>query len=131
VNLILDSHTLLWLMEANPKLSATAAALIADPVNKLYLSMASIWEIGIKSGLGKMGLSVPYEKFLDTAVNGYALIVLPIMIDDCIRYEALPFPDKQHRDPFDRMIIIHALRDKLEIVGIDSAFDAYGVTRHW
>lgn len=131
MNLLLDSHTLLWLMEANPSLSGTAAALIADPANRLHLSMASVWEIGIKVGLKKMGLSVPFATFLATAVNGYGLVVLPITTDDCIRYEALPFPDKQHRDPFDRMIIIHALRDGLSIVGVDVAFDPYGVTRLW
>ena len=54
MNLLLDSHTLLWLMQSNPNLSATAARLLADPANRLFLSMASIWEIGIKSGLGKM-----------------------------------------------------------------------------
>ena len=69
--------------------------------------------------------------FLATAVNGYGLVVLPITTDDCIRYEALPFPDKQHRDPFDRMIIIHAQRDSLSIVGVDVAFDSYGMTRLW
>lgn len=131
MNLLLDSHTLLWLMEANPNMSGTAAGLIADSANRLYLSMASIWEIGIKSGLGKMGLSVPYEKFLDTAINGYGLIVLPINTDDCVRYEVLPFPDKWHRDPFDRMIVTHALRHGLVIIGVDAAFDSYGVSRLW
>lgn len=131
MNLLLDSHTLLWLMQSNPSLSRTAASLIADPGNRIYLSMASIWEIGIKSGVGKMGLSVPYATFLDTAINGYGLIVLPITTDDCIHYEALPFPDKQHRDPFDRMIITHALREGLAVVGVDPAFDSYGVTRIW
>jgi PIN domain nuclease of toxin-antitoxin system len=131
VNLLLDSHTLLWLMEGNPSLSATASALIADPVNRLYLSMASVWEIGIKSGLKKMGLSVPYATFLSTAVNGYALNVLPITADDCIDYEVLPFPDKKHRDPFDRMIVVHTVRYKLSVVGVDAAFDPYGVTRLW
>lgn len=131
MNLLLDSHTLLWLMEANPNLSGTAAALIADPANRLHLSMASIWEIGIKVGLKKMGLAVPFATFLTTAVNGYGLNVVPITTDDCISYEALPFPDPQHRDPFDRMIVTHALRHKLSVVGNDLAFDAYGVQRHW
>ena len=94
MNLLLDSHTLLWLMEANPSLSGRAAALIADPANRLHLSMASIWEIGIS-------------------------------------YEALPFPDPQHRDPFDRMIATHALPNKLSVVGNDVAFDPYGITRLW
>lgn len=55
MNLLIDSHTLLWLMQSNSNLSATATELLADPANQLYLSMASIWEIGIKSGLGKLG----------------------------------------------------------------------------
>lgn len=131
MNLLLDSHTLLWLMESNPKLSDTARRLLADPMNELYLSIASIWEIGIKSGLGKMGLSVPYTKFLDTAINGYGLIVLPITMDDCVRYESMPFPNKQHHDPFDRMIIIHAQREGLAIIGVDSSFDYYDITRIW
>ena len=131
MSLLLDSHTLLWLMQSNPRLSEEAVSLIADSSNLLYLSMASVWEIGIKSGLRKIGLSVPYATFLDTAINGYGLKILPITVDDCVRYEALPFPDREHRDPFDRMIIIHALRNGLSIVGIDTAFDSYGVNRLW
>jgi PIN domain nuclease of toxin-antitoxin system len=131
VNLLLDSHTLLWLMDGNPSLSAPAAALIADPANHLHLSMASVWEIGIKVGLKKMGLSVPFSTFLTTAVSGYGLVVLPITTDDCVHYEALPFPDPKHRDPFDRMIVTHAQQHGLSLVGVDAAFDAYGVTRLW
>jgi PIN domain nuclease of toxin-antitoxin system len=118
-------------MEGNPILSATAAAMMADPANRLYLSVASIWEIGIKSGLGKVGLSVPYATFLDAAISGYGLIVLPLTTDDCVRYESLPFPDPKHRDPFDRMLVTHALRDGLSVVGVDMAFDLYGVPRVW
>ena len=131
MNLLLDSHTLLWLMQASPNLSAPASALIANPSNRLHLSMASIWEIGIKSGLGKMGLSVPYATFLNTAIRGYGLTVLPITTDDCVQYESLPFPDPGHRDPFDRMIVTHALRGGLAIVGVDASVDPYGVTRLW
>ncbi len=131
MNLLLDSHTLLWLMDGSPSLSATASAFIADPANQLHLSMASVWEIAIKVGLKKMGLSVPFATFLTTALGGYGLGVLPITTDDCVRYESLPFPDPQHRDPFDRMIVVHALRNRLSVVGVDAAFDAYGVTRLW
>ena len=131
MNLLLDSHTLLWLMEGHPNLSQPAVEAITDPSNRLYLSMSSIWEIGIKSGLGKLGLAVPFSTFLDTAINGYGLIVLPIALDDCVRYQQLPFPDKLHRDPFDRMIVTHALRQSLTIVGADAAFDAYAIARLW
>jgi PIN domain nuclease of toxin-antitoxin system len=54
-----------------------------------------------------------------------------VTFDDCVAYERLPFPDKQHRDPFDRMIIVHAQRDGLSVIGRDAAFDAYGITRLW
>ena len=131
MNLLLDSHTLLWLMEGGSKLSGTATALLADTSNQLHLSIASCWEIAIKLGLKKMGLSIPLSSFLTTAVSGYGLTVLPITVDDCAHYESLPFPDPQHRDPFDRMIITHALRNRLAVVGADAAFDSYGVTRLW
>jgi PIN domain nuclease of toxin-antitoxin system len=131
VNLLLDSHTLLWLMDGNANLTATAVNLITAPDNRLHLSMASIWEISIKSGLGKLSLSVPFATFMRTAIDGYGLVVLPITLDDCSQYERLEFPNKLHRDPFDRMIVTHALRGNLVIVGVDEALDAYGVTRKW
>ncbi len=131
MSLVLDTHTLLWLMEADPSLSATAAGLLADPSNRLFLSVASCWELGIKVGLRKLGLSVPLASFLATDVGGYGLTILPITIDDCVNYESLPFPDPQHRDSFDRMLIIQSRRNRLAVVGADTAFDAHGVTRLW
>jgi PIN domain nuclease of toxin-antitoxin system len=131
VNLLLDTHTLLWLMDGNPKLSGRAAALIADPANRMYLSMASIWELAIKLGLRKIGLSVPLDQFLTTAISGYGLNVLDVTRQNCVRYEQLSFPLDKHRDPFDRMIIVQAQQYLLSIVGNDCAFDAYGVQRLW
>ena len=78
-----------------------------------------------------MGLSVPFSSFLTTVLNGYGVNVLPITIADCVDYASLPFPNPQHRDPFDRMIITQALRNGLAIVGADVAFDSYGITRLW
>ena len=131
MNLLLDSHTLLWLMEASPSLSPQAAALIADSANSLNLSMASLWEIAIKTGLGKLLLSVPFDEFVTTAVEGYELNLLPITTADCIRYRSLGSPHPNHRDPFDRMIVVQAQFHGLNILGVDSAFDAYGVSRLW
>ena len=131
MNLLLDTHTLLWLMEDDPSLSNTAAALIADPGNRLHLSVASVWEIAIKVGLKKLGLSVPFTTFLATAVDGYGIVVVPITTDDCLAYETLPFPNLNHRDPFDRMIIVQSQRNNLSIVGNDAAFDLYDIPRLW
>lgn len=130
MNLLLDTHTFLWHAEGHSNLSAHAAGLLTDPANDLFVSIASIWEIAIKSGLGKLTLTKPYAQFITDAIAGYGLRVLPITMADCTAYEALPFPTK-HRDPYDRMIIVHAMRDSMTIVGADVEFDAYPITRLW
>ena len=79
----------------------------------------------------KLVLSVPLRHFHDDGDHRVRLTVLPMTLDDCVAYEQLPFPDTQHRDPFDRMIVVHALRNGLSVVGVDVAFDPYGVTRLW
>lgn len=131
MKLLLDTHTFLWYADNSPNLSAAATTLLLDPANELFLSTASVWEIAIKMGLKKLTLSAPYRAFMTRAISGYGLTVLPMTLDDCAAYEQLPFPNKQHRDPFDRMIVIHALRDGLSLVSSDAAFDSYGVTRMW
>jgi PIN domain nuclease of toxin-antitoxin system len=82
-------------------------------------------------GLKKLTLSAPFLTFMTRAITGYGITLLPMTLDDCAAYEQLPFPDPQHRDPFDRMIVVHALGHGLSVVGIDRAFDAYGITRLW
>jgi PIN domain nuclease of toxin-antitoxin system len=129
--LLLDTHTLLWHADGDAKMSSTATALLADPANELHLSMASVWELAIKVGIGKLPLTAPFDVYLSTAIDGYGLIVLPITFGDCVSYHMLPFPDPQHRDPFDRMIVTHAQRHGLSVVGADVAFDPYGVVRLW
>lgn len=131
MKLLLDTHTFIWHADGNPQISAVATALLIDPANDLFLSMATVWEIAIKMGLKKLTLSAPFVTFMTRAIAGYGLTLLPMAFDDCAAYENLPFPDPNHRDPFDRMMIIHALRNGLSVVGNDVAFDAYGVNRLW
>ena len=131
MKLLLDTHTFLWHATGDSKMSATATALLVDPTNELFLSMATVWEIAIKAGMGRLTLQGSYSSFMARAIAGYGLAVLPITVDDCAQYEALPFPLKEHRDPFDRIIITQAARLGLRIVGIDTLFDAYGVVRLW
>lgn len=131
MRVLLDTHTLMWYANGDPNLSVLAATLIPDPANDLYLSMASVWEMAIKSGLGKLSLSPNYQDYLSRAVSDCSITILDITVDDCTRYEALPFPNPQHRDPYDRMIVVHALRNSMNIVSIDDKFDGYGVSRLW
>ncbi len=131
MKLLLDTHTFLWQATGDVRLSAVAASLLTDSTNELFVSMASFWEIAIKAGLGKLVLTAPFLAFVNTAINGYGISVLPIALGDCAAYEQLPFPDPQHRDPFDRLIVVHAQQHKLSLVTADRAFDAYGITRLW
>ena len=117
--------------ERRPSDESTATALLTDPANDLFLSMATVWEIAIKVGLKKLALSAPFVTFMTRAITGYGLTVLAVTFEDCVAYERLPFPDRQHRDPFDRMIIAHALRGGFSVVETDVAFDSYGITRLW
>ena len=69
--------------------------------------------------------------FITHAISTLRLTILSITLDDCEYYETLSFPDRNHRDPFGRMLVTDAQRNALSVVGKDAAFDAYGVTRLW
>jgi len=128
VRLLLDTHTLFWSVEAPPKLSAAAMAVIQDPANDRLLSAATIWELAIKVGLGKITLSIPYRQWMATAITDLKLSILPITVEYAERQSLLP---AHHKDPFDRLLIAQALVDGLPIVGADAAFDPYGIIRLW
>lgn len=131
MRLLLDTHTFIWYADGSSQMTAAATALLADPANDLFLSMASVWEIAIKSGLKKLTLSLPFADYIAKGIAGFGLAVVPIEFDDCVAFEALPFPLKEHRDPFDRLIITHAKRNGMSVVGADVEFDAYGISRLW
>jgi PIN domain nuclease of toxin-antitoxin system len=128
MNLLLDTHTLLWFALDDPQLKSTAKSLIVDPANHKCVSPASAWETAIKISVGKYKLNVPFEQFMDVAIRNNGFNVVPIDIKHCNILTTLPF---HHRDPFDRMIIAQAMVEKLSIVSNDPAFDAYPVSRLW
>jgi PIN domain nuclease of toxin-antitoxin system len=118
-------------VQTNPQMSATAVALLTNPANDLFLSVASAWELAIKSGLKKLALFAPLTAFLAQGLAGGRILLLPVTLDDCAAYEQLPFPNPRHHGPFDRMLVIDAQRQGLSLVSADAAFDAYGVPRLW
>jgi len=125
---LLDSHALLWLAEDSPDLSRTAreAILAADTV--AGVSVASVWELAIKTSIGKLTLRIPLDDLLDRARAAADVGVILVTVDDAIGIRALPH---HHRDPFDRMIVAQALRRDLTIVTRDPLFAAYGVSTLW
>ncbi len=128
MRLLLDTHTLLWWLANDPRLSAPARTAIANPRNDCFVSLASCWELAIKSSLGKIRLAKPVERFIpdELAANDFQL--LPIEFRHVARVESLEF---HHRDPFDRLLAAQAQADKLTLLSADELFDRYGVKRVW
>ena len=125
---ILDTHSFLWFVTDDPQLSSTATAFIADPNNSVLVSPASYSEIAIKVSMGKYPMTVPLDRFFSEAIEGNGFVILPIEIRHAHILASLPM---HHKDPFDRMIISQTIAERISVVSIDRAFDAYGVPRSW
>ena len=128
MQILLDTHTFLWYILANPQLSARAKELIQDFENEKLLSIASPWENSIKISTGKLMLSEPLELYFDEQMRLNSVQMLPITLAHIALVATLSL---HHRDPFDRMLIAQSLTEKIPIVSADTAFDQYGVTRLW
>lgn len=120
MNLLLDTHTLIWWLKGDPSLSEPAASAIADQENTVFLSAVVIWEIRIKQGLGKIVLP---DDFND-AVSAQFMTELPITVSHADAVGVLP---DIHRDPFDRMLVAQAWFEKLTVVTRDPMIPEYGV----
>lgn len=125
---LLDTHTLLWFLQGDKKLSNKARQFIDNPSNEKFLSVASLWEIAIKVSLGKLVLDKAFERLFPEQLHFNRIQILDITVDSLAKLTTLPF---HHRDPFDRLIIAQALVEELPIIGADTIFDAYGISREW
>lgn len=125
---IADTHAFIWFVTDSPQLSTSAKKLFESPESERLFSMASIWEIAIKTNLGKLSLGQPLEKLLPEQLALNYIRLLDIALSHALRAASLPL---HHRDPFDRMIIAQSLVENLPVLSNDSAFDAYGIKRIW
>lgn len=128
MRLLLDTHSFLWFVGGDDRLSMDARRVIADLDNDAYLSTASLWEMAIKINIGKLRLPAPLGEIVTEQVQKNAFDILRPKIPHYDAYVDLPL---HHRDPFDRMIIAQAKADELRIVGKDEAFDQYAVRLLW
>lgn len=126
--LLLDTHTFLWFINNDPRLSPAAARRIGDADERVFLSVVSAWEIVITMGTGKLALSRPLPDLWRDSILRNDFEVLDVAATHVFALEPLPL---HHRDPLDRLLIAQAIADDLELVSADAAFDAYPVTRVW
>jgi PIN domain nuclease of toxin-antitoxin system len=121
MNYLIDTHTFLWFVSGSTDLSQKAKATIESNDNSIFISIASLWEISIKTALGKLQINGKYETVLTDIVENN-MTILPINFQHTVIQHNLPF---HHRDPFDRIIIAQAFVEKMALVGNDKVFDSY------
>ena len=126
--LLLDTHVFLWWINDASNLTEAAHQAISNTSNECYLSMASCWEMAIKSSLGKLRLTRPIEAFVSEQLRANGFTLLNFELRHMAKIEKLPF---HHRDPFDRLLIAQAITDKLTLVSMESIFADYGVKLLW
>lgn len=119
MRLLLDTHILLWAMLDDPRLTAGLRDKIAG-AGAIFVSAATVWEVSIKAGLGK--LDVPVDLFDRALASGAQ--PLPITWTHARVVQGLP---PHHSDPFDRLLIAQARCEELTLVSVDAKFSRYEV----
>ena len=123
---LLDTHTLLWFLRDSPQLSKKALEIITTE-NKVYVSIASLWEIAIKKSIGKLEFEHSIEKIAELCHEKDILIlqIQPKYFDKVIKLPNI------HNDPFDRLIIAQAVIENLVIITKDTIIPKYSVKTIW
>ncbi|MEP0916495.1 type II toxin-antitoxin system VapC family toxin [Leptolyngbya sp. DQ-M1] len=125
---LLDTHTLLWWVANNPQLSQPVREIISNPDNTIYLSVASSWEIIIKSNTGKLPLPEPSAQFIQSCLNVNRFESLAIDLTHVLQLDTLP---DYHKDPFDRILLAQSQVEKMAILSADPLIARYSVQIIW
>jgi PIN domain nuclease of toxin-antitoxin system len=128
MNLLLDTHALLWFIDGSPKLSSKAREWIEDRASVKSVSVASLWEMAIKTSLGRLNLKQPFEVLIPAQLESNGFSLLPLHVRHVAKTISLPF---LHRDPFDRILAAQCLVEEMTVVSVDAVFDRYSVPRCW
>lgn len=128
MKILLDTHTFLWFIAGDTQLDVYAQQLIEAPGNERYLSVASVWEITIKSSLGRLIVPTPPSALVREHIWANAIELLAITPEHFDALHNLPY---HHGDPFDRLLIAQALQEGMTLVTKDPAFDSYNIQIAW
>lgn len=128
MKLLLDTHTVLWYLTGDARLSVTARELIDDFAKVKYVSPIVLWETAIKISIGKYTLHEPFDEFFQRGMQRTGWRDLPIEIKHTKMLGTLRY---HHRDPFDRLLAAQALTELMPVISIDESLDPYGIQRLW
>ncbi len=128
MNLLLDTHALIWFSEGgSKKLSSTSRESIENRDNEKFVSIVTFWEIAIKTSLGKLSLNRDIKELSEFMVQ-YRFILLPVTVEHTVRLVDLIF---HHHDPFDRILIAQAISENFHVVTKDSNFSSSPIKSIW
>jgi PIN domain nuclease of toxin-antitoxin system len=119
VNLLLDTHVVLWWLNDSPELLPEARSVIAEPQNLVYVSTVSVWEIVLKRSIGKLDIPADWS----TALAQEPFRRLAVTWEHALKVAELP---DLHRDPFDRLLLAQAMVESLVLVTHDDVIVRYG-----
>jgi len=128
LNILLDTCTFLWIVSGSADLSDAARRFFTDPVNNVYLSAASAWEIIVKHRLGKLPLPEPPHEFIKKWRTRHDIDSLPLDEAAVLQLSRLP---EYHKDPFDRILICQAIAGSMIILTPDTRITRYPVRTEW
>lgn len=129
MRLLLDTHAFLWWVSGRgARLSDRARELMTDGSNDVIVSMASVWEMSIKVGTGRMNLPGPIERYVPDRLRHHGFELMPIELRHAFTAGSLP---RIHGDPFDRMLIAQAQVEGIALITADPAIGRYDVEVIW
>jgi PIN domain nuclease of toxin-antitoxin system len=128
VNYLLDTHTFMWWDSNASSLSPMVFNTISDEKNQIFVSLVSIWEITIKSQIGKLNLRDDVSNIFSEQEEKNNFSLLKIELPHVLKVGELPL---HHRDPFDRLLIAQSMVEDFTLLSKDENFNAYPVTVLW
>ena len=129
MQVLLDTHAFLWwTSEGGRQLSDRARDLLIDSSTDAMVSVATAWEIAIKTAAGRLEIEGDPERWVPDRIHRYGFSALPVALPHALRAGALP---AIHRDPFDRLLVAQAQVEGIPIVTSDPAIARYDVDVIW
>lgn len=128
MKVLVDTHTFLWALLHDHRLSARSKQILTSGQHELVFSLVSFWEIAIKMKLGKLNTLGSSVAYIRDEMNAYGMELLPIRYEHILQLEALPL---HHADPFDRLLVAQAITETLPILTADQKFRLYPVKVLW
>ena len=122
LNLLLDTHALIWWLAGDDALSLPAHEAIADETNSIAVSAASAMEIATKFRIGKLAQAALLAQDFEAIVAAQGFTELPISIRHAAAVQYLP---PIHRDPFDRLLVAQAINEPMHLLTADSLLQQY------